>query len=111
MGSNEDRDGRLDLTGERRKARGSKGSMPWFEVPGRASRKLSILFSHWAALDRKETRHRNVPPLDTGCANGGRFTAFAAPGRALLSGALQERVGALVQRAGGDAECGLGRLI
>ncbi len=76
MGSNEDRGGRLDLTVERRKARGSKRCMPWFEVPGRASRKLSILFGHRAALDRKGTKHRNVHPLDTGCANGGRFTAL-----------------------------------
>ena len=71
-----DRSGRLDLTCERRKASGKKRSMPWFEVPNRASRKLSILFGHWAALEAKKLRRRKVYHLDTGCANGGRFTAL-----------------------------------
>jgi bis(5'-nucleosyl)-tetraphosphatase (symmetrical) len=71
-----DRGGRLDFSGERRKATGKKRSMPWFEVPGRASRKHSILFGHWAALDRKGLKKHNVHALDTGCANGGRFTAL-----------------------------------
>jgi bis(5'-nucleosyl)-tetraphosphatase (symmetrical) len=71
-----DASGRLDLTGERRKASGKKRSMPWFEVPDRASGGLSILFGHWAALDHKGLKKRRVHPLDTGCANGGRFTAL-----------------------------------
>jgi bis(5'-nucleosyl)-tetraphosphatase (symmetrical) len=71
-----DRAGRIDLTGERRKAPGKKRSMPWFEVRDRASRKLSILFGHWAALDHKGLKKRRIHPLDTGCANGGRFTAL-----------------------------------
>lgn len=70
------RDGRLDLNGERRKAGGKKRSMPWFKVPKRASRGLSILFGHWAALEIKGSGKYGVHPLDTGCANGGRFTAF-----------------------------------
>lgn len=71
-----DREGRLDLTGERRKASGKRRSMPWFDVPARANRKLSILFGHWAALDHRGLKRRKVHPLDTGCANGGRFTAL-----------------------------------
>jgi len=71
-----DRKGRLDLACEHRKLRGKKRSMPWFEVPGRASRKLCILFGHWAALDTQTPLQYCVHPLDTGCANGGRFTAL-----------------------------------
>ena len=71
-----DRDGRLDLNAERRQAAGRRRSMPWFQVPGRASGMLSILFGHWAALSLKGVRKLGVYPLDTGCANGGRFTAF-----------------------------------
>lgn len=71
-----DRDGRLDLTGGRRKAAGKRRSLPWFEVPGRASRELSILFGHWAKLDRGGLKKLRVFPLDTGCANQGRFTAL-----------------------------------
>jgi len=70
------RDGRLDLKFERRKAPGKKRSMPWFAVPKRANRKLSILFGHWAALEIKDSGKFGVHPLDTGCANGGKFTAF-----------------------------------
>ncbi len=70
------RDGRLDLKGDRRKASGSKRSMPWFKVPKRASGKLTILFGHWAALEIKGSHKFGVHPLDTGCANGGKFTAF-----------------------------------
>ena len=71
-----DQQGRLDLNGERRHAAGSKRSMPWFEVPKRASAKLRILFGHWAGLSKKGKKMRRVHALDTGCANGGRFTAF-----------------------------------
>jgi len=71
--------GRLDLTGQRRKAKPrSKRSLPWFAIPNRASEPLSILFGHWAKLGvaPPEGRVPGVIPLDTGCANGGRFTAF-----------------------------------
>lgn len=71
-----DADGRLDLTGERVKAKGPKRSRPWFEIPGRAGRKLSILFGHWAALDHRRVKKRRIYPLDTGCSERGRFTAL-----------------------------------
>ena len=71
-----DDSGRLDFTGRRRKAAGRKRSRPWFEVPGRASAEWSILFGHWAGLARKRVKHPRVFPLDTGCANRGRFTAL-----------------------------------
>jgi len=71
--------GRIDLQGSRRKhpAR-KKRSRPWFETPHRASKPLQILFGHWARLTVTETARRaaRVIPLDTGCANGGRFTAL-----------------------------------
>lgn len=71
--------GRLDLTGGRRGLKGPKASMPWFLVPGRASATVPILFGHWARLDREGYKRPNrhlVHPLDTGCANGGLFTAL-----------------------------------
>jgi bis(5'-nucleosyl)-tetraphosphatase (symmetrical) len=74
-----DRDGRLDLTGERRNTPGRRRSMPWFRVPKRASRKLNILFGHWASLMPKGESGRpgkGVYALDTGCADGGHFTAL-----------------------------------
>ncbi len=76
-----DATGRLDLDGERRKRKGVRRSQPWFQVAGRASQGLPILFGHWARLDREslgrgDLDRRLVHPLDTGCANGGRFTAL-----------------------------------
>jgi bis(5'-nucleosyl)-tetraphosphatase (symmetrical) len=73
-----DREGRIDLPGKRRKAPGIRRSMPWFRVPNRASKDLSILFGHWAALgfSSDSASKLGVHPLDTGCATGGRSTAF-----------------------------------
>jgi len=71
-----DREGRLDLGGRRRRGSGKKRSIPWFLVPERASSEMRILFGHWATLDAKSAKNQRVYPLDTGCANGGRFTAF-----------------------------------
>lgn len=70
--------GNLDL-----KAKGSPGSqplgyLPWYEVPGRKSADLHILFGHWSTLG--EVRDRNVLALDTGCVWGGRLTALRLDG-------------------------------
>ncbi len=73
-----DRSGRLDLQGKRRGAAAGKRSRPWFAIQSRASSPLRILFGHWAKLavapPTKGTA--GVIALDTGCANGGHFTAF-----------------------------------
>ena len=71
--------GRIDLPGKRRRAPAKKKrSRPWFTIPHRASKPLQILFGHWAklALAPPAKGDASVIPLDTGCANGGRFTAF-----------------------------------
>ena len=74
-----DYSGRIDLQGKKRRAGvKKKRSRPWFEIPHRASKSLQILFGHWAKLTVTATAGRaaRVIPLDTGCANGGRFTAL-----------------------------------
>jgi bis(5'-nucleosyl)-tetraphosphatase (symmetrical) len=74
-----DRGGRLDLQGKRRdRSAGKRRSRPWFAIPNRASSPMRILFGHWAKLAvAPPTRGAaGVIALDTGCANGGRFTAF-----------------------------------
>jgi len=71
-----DREGRLDLSGERRTAAKKRRSMPWFQVPARAHGDMKIIFGHWASLDKKKTKNTDVYPLDTGCSNRGRFTAM-----------------------------------
>jgi len=71
--------GRIDLAGKRRTgAAKRKRSRPWFAHTNRASSSLRILFGHWArlAITPSARAAAQVIPLDTGCANGGRFTAF-----------------------------------
>lgn len=73
-----DAEGNLDL-----KAKGAPGSqapglLPWFEVPGRKSAELHVLFGHWSTLG--EIRDLNVHALDTGCVWGGRLTALRLDG-------------------------------
>jgi bis(5'-nucleosyl)-tetraphosphatase (symmetrical) len=71
-----DCEGRLDLCGERRTAVKKRRSIPWFKVPTRAHKEMKIIFGHWASLDRKKAKTTGVYPLDTGCSNGGKFTAM-----------------------------------
>ena len=71
-----DREGRLDLSGERRSAAKKRRSVPWFQVPERAHKDMKIIFGHWASLDKKKTKTTSVYPLDTGCSNNGKFTAM-----------------------------------
>lgn len=59
-------------------AKGAPGSqpapfMPWFQVPGRRSRDVRIVFGHWSTLGL--WREDNVVAIDTGCLWGGRLTA------------------------------------
>jgi bis(5'-nucleosyl)-tetraphosphatase (symmetrical) len=55
--------------------------VPWFEVPGRATADLRIVFGHWSALGFFE--RPNLLGLDTGAVFGGKLTAMRldAPGR------------------------------
>jgi bis(5'-nucleosyl)-tetraphosphatase (symmetrical) len=68
-----DAEGNLDL-----KAKGPPGSqpagyLPWYAVPGRASRGERIVFGHWSTLGY--LAEHNVWGLDTGCLWGGTLTA------------------------------------
>jgi bis(5'-nucleosyl)-tetraphosphatase (symmetrical) len=47
--------------------------LPWFEVPGRASRDVRIIFGHWSTLGFVNAH--GVIGLDTGCVWGGSLTA------------------------------------
>ncbi len=54
--------------------------LPWFQVPGRASRGRRIVFGHWSALGLWDSDA--VIGLDTGCLWGGRLTAVRLSGGA-----------------------------
>lgn len=74
-----DNNGRIDLMGKRCMSKNKKmRSYPWFKIPHRASKPMKILFGHWAKLviSKSDKGSAGVVPLDTGCSNGGQFTAF-----------------------------------
>lgn len=71
-------EGDLDLKSKGAPGSQPQGFLPWFEVPGRRSAGLHILFGHWSTMG--ESPGRNVHALDTGCVWGGRLTALRLDG-------------------------------
>ncbi len=49
------------------------GYIPWFDVPGRASRDTPLIFGHWAALGL--LLRPNLLAIDSGCVWGRQLTA------------------------------------
>jgi bis(5'-nucleosyl)-tetraphosphatase (symmetrical) len=54
-------------------AKAPPGYMPWFDVPGRASRGVTLVTGHWSALGLRI--RPDLLALDTGCVWGGALTA------------------------------------
>ncbi|MQA39748.1 symmetrical bis(5'-nucleosyl)-tetraphosphatase [Rugamonas aquatica] len=78
-----DADGVMDFKmKESGKAEEGSGLMPWFEVPGRRSRKETVVFGHWSALGLTLKPH--LIGLDSGCVWGGQLTAVCLEDRSLL---------------------------
>jgi bis(5'-nucleosyl)-tetraphosphatase (symmetrical) len=66
-------DGRVDFKQKGEPDSAPKPWLPWYKVPGRASREQRIVFGHWSALGLH--CERGVLALDTGCVWGGALTA------------------------------------
>jgi len=60
-----------------------KGCMPWFEVPGRRTTKVTVVCGHWAALGLRI--QEGLFALDTGCVWGGALTAVRLDDGAVFS--------------------------
>ena len=56
--------------------------LPWFEVPGRASRGTQVIFGHWSALGL--VMQLDVVGLDTGCLWGRQLSALRLDDRRLF---------------------------
>lgn len=69
-----DADGREDFQYNREIGSQPRHLMPWFQVPKRKSRKMKIIFGHWASLGLY--LEKNIYALDTGCVWGGKLTAM-----------------------------------
>ena len=58
------------------------GLLPWFELPGRASSDVTVVFGHWSQLGL--LMRENVIGLDSGCVWGGKLSAVCLEQRSLL---------------------------
>jgi bis(5'-nucleosyl)-tetraphosphatase (symmetrical) len=67
-------DGLLNLNSKGPPGSQPPGFKPWFEIEGRASRDLNIIFGHWSTLG--EYASPGIYPIDSGCLWGGRLTAL-----------------------------------
>ena len=76
-------DGRMDFQ-QKESAGAPEGSalLPWFELPGRKTQDVTVVFGHWSALGLV-LRPRLIG-LDSGCVWGGKLTAICLADRALL---------------------------
>lgn len=67
-------DGRMDFTYKGGLQDIPAGYLPWFDVPNRASKEITIICGHWSALALQVKS--NLIALDTGCMWGGSLTAI-----------------------------------
>ena len=67
---------------ESAKADPASGLMPWFEVPGRRTQDVTVVFGHWSALGLM--LKPNLIALDTGCVWGGYLSAVCLDDRSLM---------------------------
>jgi bis(5'-nucleosyl)-tetraphosphatase (symmetrical) len=76
-------DGRMDFQ-HKESDKGPEGSslLPWFDVPGRRTAGVTVVFGHWSALG--VVLRPNLVGLDSGCVWGGKLTAVCLDDRTLL---------------------------
>jgi bis(5'-nucleosyl)-tetraphosphatase (symmetrical) len=65
--------GRMELTVKAAPSAWPSGLIPWFDVPKRATRDVTVVFGHWSTLGL--LMRPDVICLDTGCVWGGKLTA------------------------------------
>jgi bis(5'-nucleosyl)-tetraphosphatase (symmetrical) len=86
-------------TADGRMALGFKGDpvdldgnlLPWFDVPGRASRNTTVVCGHWSALGLK--LRQDLLALDSGCVWGRALSAVRLEDRRLFQVSCQGAAG------------------
>ena len=75
--------GRMDFL-HKESDKGPEGSdlLPWFDVPGRRTADVTVVFGHWSAMGL--VLRPNLVGLDSGCVWGGKLTAVCLDDRTLL---------------------------
>lgn len=75
-------DGTMDLAATKGVETALPGHMPWFDVPGRKTEDVTVVFGHWSTLGL--TMRPNLISLDTGCLWGGKLTAVCLDDRSVV---------------------------
>ena len=75
-------DGTMEFGGTKGVEADLPGYLRWFEVPGRKTEDVTMVFGHWPTLGL--TLQPNVISLDTGCLWGGKLSAVCLDDRAVL---------------------------
>lgn len=75
-------DGTMDLTASKGVETALPGYLPWFDVPGRKTEDVTVVFGHWSTLGL--TMRPNLISLDTGCLWGGKLTAVCLDDRSVI---------------------------
>lgn len=75
-------DGRMEFASKEGAGTVLPGYMPWFDVPGRKTENVTVVFGHWSTLGL--IVRPNLIGLDTGCVWGGKLTAINLENRALI---------------------------
>jgi len=65
--------GHMDLSSKGSPQPAPDGLTPWYDVPGRATRNVTVVFGHWSTLGFM--MRPDAICLDSGCVWGGRLTA------------------------------------
>lgn len=76
------KDGTPNLQFKGRPEEAPAGCFPWFDVPGRKERKVTVVFGHWAALGLYMSDR--AIGLDTGASWGNKLTAVRLRDRAVF---------------------------
>lgn len=67
-----------------------KNLVPWFGLPNRKTKDITIIFGHWSALGL--FIEKNLICLDTGCVWGGSLTAIRLNDRKVISVPFESKV-------------------
>lgn len=75
-------DGTMELASSKGKEAALPGYMRWFDVPGRKSADVPVVFGHWSTLGL--ILRPDLISLDTGCLWGGKLSAVCLDDRSVI---------------------------
>jgi bis(5'-nucleosyl)-tetraphosphatase (symmetrical) len=75
-------EGEIDFSHKGAPGSQPKNLLPWYDVPGRVSSDVTVVFGHWSALGL--LLRSNLAALDSGCLWSGELSALRLEDRRLF---------------------------